>query len=214
VAPLEWGSSIYTARTLNGAEVRSRFDEVCNGLRGAIDFIRSTLGAQKLENLPYPAMLVPLAVFFATRDNAEVQVTDAQRAELETWFWRSCLGRRFSAGVLRSLNRDIAEARKLRASGTASLSEVPCSVEPEWFTANKFIMGVVNTKTFVLMLAQARPLSFVSGIPVNLGEVLQRYNRSEFHHLNTRAFLTGLGRPWQELIQTRVSRRSSPDCAD
>ena len=38
-------------------------------------------------------------------------------------------------------------------------------------------MGAVNTKTFVLLLAQANPLSFVSGIQVNLGDVLRSYRR-------------------------------------
>src|SRR6266545_1956449 len=55
-------------------------------------------------------------------------------------------------------------------------------------------MGVVNTKTFILMLAQESPRSFVSGIPIDLGEVLQSYNRSEFHHVNPRAFLLQQGR--------------------
>jgi hypothetical protein len=184
---------------LNGAEVRSRFDEIVNGLRGAIDFLRSAVGVQKLQNLPYPAMLVPLAVFFKSRDGTDVQITDAQREELETWFWRSCLGRRFSGGVLRNLNKDIAEALKLRASGTSSLAEVPCSIKQDWFITNKFTMGSVNTKTFLLLLAQSSPRSFVSGIPVNLGDVLQAYNRSEFHHLNPRKFLAGLDRSLEDI---------------
>ena len=184
---------------LNGAEVRSRFDEIVNGLRGAIDFLRSAVGVKKLRNLPYPAMLVPLAVFFASRDGSEVRVTDVQREELETWFWRSCLGRRFSGGVLRNLNRDIIEARNLRTSGTASLAEVHCSIKQDWFMTNKFSMGSVNTKTFLLMLAQASPRSFVSGIHVDLGEVLQAYNRSEFHHLNPRKFLADMGRSLDDI---------------
>jgi hypothetical protein len=182
-----------TLLSLNGAEVRSRFDEIENGLRGAIDFLRTNFRVQKLENLPYPAMIVPLAVFFAARGNATVSMTNAQRTELHKWFWRSCISRRFSGGVLRNLNRDLAEARKLRASGASALADFAWSIGPEWFLENLFTISAVNTKTFILILAQMRPLSFVSGAIVNLGEVLQTYNRSEFHHLYPRAFLAARG---------------------
>ena len=179
---------------LNGTEVRNRFDEVVNGLRGAIDFLRRNVKAERLENLPYPAMLVPLAVFFATRNGVSVNMTADQHNELMRWFWRSCFSRRFSSGVLRNLNRDLAEARKLRAAGSSALADIPISLDPEWFVDNRFNISAVNTKTFILMLAQADPLTFVSGSPVDLGEVLQSYNRSEFHHLFPRAFLSAQGR--------------------
>ncbi len=79
--------------SLNGAEVRERFDEIANGLRGAIDFLRTNLHVEKLANLPYAAMLVPLTVFFAVRDGQEVRLTEVTRSELVKWFWRSCISR-------------------------------------------------------------------------------------------------------------------------
>jgi hypothetical protein len=179
---------------LNGTEVRNRFDEIVNGLRGAIDYLRKNVKAERLENLPYPAMLVPLAVFFATRNGMGVAMTAEQKDELMRWFWRACFSRRFSSGVLRNLNRDLAEARKLRAAGTSALAEIPSSLDPDWFVDNRFNISAVNTKTFILMLAQADPLTFVSGGAVDLGDVLQAYNRSEFHHLFPRAFLAAQGK--------------------
>jgi hypothetical protein len=139
-------------------------------------------------------MLVPLAVFFATRDGSASPMTAEQNDELKQWFWRACFSRRFSSGVLRNLNRDLAEARKLRAAGTSALAEIPSSLDPEWFIDNRFNISAVNTKTFILLLAQADPLTFVSGSAVDLGDVLQAYNRSEFHHLVPRAFLTAQGK--------------------
>jgi hypothetical protein len=50
---------------LNGADVRSQFSTVQNGIRGAIDFLRTQLKVVHLKLLPYPAMLIPLAAFFA-----------------------------------------------------------------------------------------------------------------------------------------------------
>jgi hypothetical protein len=50
---------------LKGSDVRDRFEAIENGIKGAIDFLRKNLNVEALSNLPYPAALVPLAVFFA-----------------------------------------------------------------------------------------------------------------------------------------------------
>lgn len=44
------------------------------------------------------------------------------------------------------------------------------------------------------MLAHKGPRSFISGQIVDLGPVLQAYNREEFHHLMPRSFLKKLGK--------------------
>jgi hypothetical protein len=60
-----------------------------------------------------------------------------------------------------------------------TLGDFPVVVPAEYFTQNAFRVNTVNTKTFVLMLAQQRPLNFISGQPVSLSVVLRDYNRSE-----------------------------------
>lgn len=179
---------------LNGSQVRDRFDHITNGLRGAIDFLRANMRVANLVNLPYPSMLVPLAVFFAAPDGTEVAVSDAQRQELTRWFWRSVFTRRFSGGVLRNLKRDIDQARSLRTHGHPGLGELNVTIDEDWFLDNRFTVSAVNTKTFVLAMAQKSPRSFVSGVPIGLEDVLQRYNRREFHHLYPRAYLRKQGR--------------------
>lgn len=179
---------------LNGGEVRDRFGEVVNGLKGAIEFLKANLRIETLENLPYAALLVPLAVFFATPGTTSVKMTDAQRQTLLRWFWRSCFSRRYSAGVIRNLNRDITEARNLRLGEKSTLDNIPVTIDPDFFVNQTFTVGTVHTNVFVLLLAQVNPVSFVSGNPVQLGEVLQAYNRNEFHHVYPRAYLKKLGR--------------------
>jgi len=171
---------------LNGGDVRDRFDDIANGIKGAIDFLRTNIGVENLDNLPYPSVLVPLSVYFA---RSSVRVTDTQRTTLVRWFWRACFSRRYSAGVIRNLNRDIEEAAGLRDGTSMALANFAASVDTDFFTDNGFNISTVNTRTFVLLLAQLRPLSFVSGVNVGLAEVMQRYNRNEFHHLMPRAFL-------------------------
>ncbi len=173
---------------LNGADVRSRFEEIRNGLRGAIDFLRRNLEVQSLDNLPYPTLLVPLCVFFARPGNEEVAVTETQRTALLRWFWRACFTRRYSEQI-DTLKADIDEISKLGRNESNVLREFAASVNEDFFSDNAFIATSVNTRTFVLLLAQKQPLSFISGQPVDLGRVLKDYNRNEFHHCYPRAFL-------------------------
>ena len=174
---------------LKGSDVRDRFDDIAHGIRGSIDFLAKNLGVESLANLPYPASLVPLAVFFA-RPSAKMSAE--QRDTLIRWFWRSCFSRRYSAGVIRNLNRDIEEAAKLREVGASALADLTAVIDDDFFY-NTFTLGTVNTRTFILMLAQQRPLTFISGQEVTLSTVLQAYNRNEFHHLMPRAFLKEKG---------------------
>jgi hypothetical protein len=182
-----------TLVSLRGSEVRSRFDEIVRGIKGAIDFLRQNLKVETIINLPFATLLVPLSVFFARPDNSFVQLTDVQRARLVRWFWRSCFSRRFSSGVLRNLKDDIDGMEALKNNRPNTLGDFPVLVTHEFFTSTSFRINSVNTKTFVLMLAQTGPLSFVSGQPVSLAQVLREYNRSEFHHLYPRAFLSAQG---------------------
>ncbi|NEO86070.1 MAG: DUF262 domain-containing protein [Spirulina sp. SIO3F2] len=189
-AVLAHDASVDTLISLNGSNVRERFREVSNGLKGAIDFLQSNLNVFSLENLPYPALLIPLSVFFAVPGNQQVNYSDEQRKQILQWFWRSCFSRRYNSQPTKTIRRDIKDIVHLREghkSPLGSFAFVP--VTPDFFSNQVFRMNNVNSKSFVLLLAQSRPKSFVSGNNVSLQEVLSEYNRKEFHHLYPRAYL-------------------------
>lgn len=194
-AVLAGDASPATLVGLRGSDVRARFRDVANGLMGAIDFLKANLQVQALGNLPFSTLLVPLSVYFAAPDGQHVQVTDVHRQRLVRWFWRSCFSRRFSSGVLRNLKDDIAAVSALKANRPNTLGDFAALVTADFFLQNTFRLNTVNTTTFVLMLAQNAPLNFVSGQPVALADVLRDYNRSQFHHLFPKAFLTLRGVP-------------------
>lgn len=174
---------------LNGVMIRSRFDEIINGVRGCIDFLKRNLRIEKIENLPYENILVPLSVFFSNPGNQHFVYTDHQREVIEKWFWRVCFSKRYSAGTLRALNRDIEEIKKLKANYPNNLTSIPTYIGGEFFSENQFLMGTVNTKTFILLLANNSPRSFITGSPITLANVLKEYNRNEFHHIFPKSFL-------------------------
>lgn len=175
---------------LNGNEVRNRFQEITNGLKGSIDFLHSNLKVEKLSNLPYNVLLIPLSAFFAVPGDSQFVYTDNQRKSLIKWFWKASFSKRFSAGVLRNLNKDIEEAVKLRNNQVNTLVDFKVEITKDFYKDNQFKIGAVNSKTLVLQLAQKSPRSFISGSPVVLRNVLQDYNRNEFHHIYPKAYLT------------------------
>lgn len=178
---------------LNGENVRKNFDLITNGIKYAIDYVRTNFKVERLANLPFSTQLVPLCVLFAVPGNKEAAYNDEQRQRINRWFWRSSLSRRYSSGVLRNLKTDIEEMANLRDGKETKLGEFPVSISEEFFRENVFGIGNVNTKTFILMLASHRPRSFISGAVVDLAEKLKDANRSEFHHLMPRQFLKESG---------------------
>lgn len=174
---------------LNGVNVRERFSEVVNGVKGAVDYLRAQLNVYSLDNLPFSTILVPLSVFFAIDGTRERSFTDDQRKQINKWFWRSSFSRRYSSGTLRNLKQDIDEMKKLRDGEPSDLGSFSVAIGPDFFLENTFVISNVNTKTMILLLAQSQPISFISGNAVNLGETLKAANRAEFHHLMPRSFL-------------------------
>ncbi|MBU0606528.1 MAG: hypothetical protein KKI08_01525 [Armatimonadetes bacterium] len=82
---------------------------------------------------------------------------------------------------------------RLQTDETSPIDDVACVIRPEFFLENQFNLSAVNTKTHVALLAQRRPLSFISGNTLNLTEALKLCNRNEFHHIFEKRLLTGQG---------------------
>lgn len=178
---------------LNGNTVRERFQEVTNGIKGAIDFLKRNLKIEKLANLPYEHFLIPLSVFFSNKGNQHFNYTNEQRKKLISWFWKSSFGKRYSAGTNKNINRDIEEIIRLKTDVvTSNLDAISMNINEQFFRTNDFTMGTVNTKSLVLLLAQKNPKSFISGSEITLSNVLKDYNRNEFHHIYPKAYVTKL----------------------
>ncbi len=81
---------------------------------------------------------------------------------------------------------------QLKGGQQSTLGNFTAAVDEGFFIQNTFGVQNVNTKTYVLFLAQQKPLSFVSGTPVDLNEKLREYNNAEFHHLMPKAYVKAL----------------------
>lgn len=178
---------------VDGADVRSALPRIKKGIKASIDFLKQNLQIQKLGNLPYPTMLIPLTAFFEGPEAEQLALTEKQSNTLKQWFWRSSFARRYSSATKRNLETDISAARTLRQNGESALGNFDVTVSESSFRERRFIIGTVDTKAFVLLLTHQNPKSIVSGNNVNISKVLTSGNRAEFHHLFPQSYLRGKG---------------------
>jgi hypothetical protein len=197
-AVVDGDASPTTLMSLNGSAVRDKFPEIVAGIKGAIDYVRDELGVVKLDNLPHSTVLVPLSVFFAAPAGKSVKVSDDQNTVLKRWFWRACFSSRYGRVVQRNLKVDVEQMMKLRDGSGSTLDQIPADIDEDFFLTNRFNLNTVASKTFVLLLAQQKPRSLVSGKRVKLSAVLSAYNRNEFHHLYPQKFLRSQAIPTSE----------------
>lgn len=192
-----------TLINLSGAIIRDKFQEIANGMKGAIDFLRINLKIEKLTNLPNGKLLIPLSVFFAVHQNSFTPDCE-QKKRLVKWFWKSCFSNRHRSTDC--LNKDIEEIIKLKDQqiDQSEIDTFDVELEPEFFTKNFFNIEKAITKTFILLLAQNNPLSFVSGTSISLSKVLRDCNENQFHHIYPKAFLTSL--------KSLANLNYNPDC--
>lgn len=182
-------ASAHAVVDLKGVEVRDSFDTLRNGVLGAIEFLRRDCGVASLKILPYKSMIIPLARCFATKKAVGFHPNAEQRKALKHWFWHSSFSRRYSNSVDNAIAQDIAAVQQLLAGDCSEFFKRSFKVEPEYFLENTFNLTSVNTKVYVLLLAQAKPKSFLSAADVDLGEVLVACNRTEFHHVFPKNYL-------------------------
>ena len=177
---------------LDSSVIRKEFDKIENGIKGAIDFLKAEIKIEKINNLPFENIIIPLASFFSIKGSSQFIYSDPQRKSLVKWFWRVCFSKRYSAGTINAVNDDISGMKKIKNSSTSETDIINSKLDSNFFTANKFSFNSVNTKTFILLLIQKSPMSFISGKQINLSEVLNNYNRNEFHHIYPNAYLKSI----------------------
>lgn len=177
---------------LQGDDIRNRFSEIEAGIIGAIDFLKRELGVGHYNMLPFPGILVPLSVFFATKKADGVHYSDIQKNTLLKWFWISIFTRRFSSDVTDRQASDIAEMKKLLADENHDFRFPRFEIKID-FLKNKFSAGTANSKALILMLANAKPHSFLSGAQIEATKVLKKGSRHEFHHIFPKMYLETLG---------------------
>lgn len=183
---------------LQGSEIRSRFSEIERGILGALDFLRKQAGVTHYKLLPFPGVLVPLSVFFATNKTDGFVYTSTQKNMLLKWFWRSVFTRRFSADVNQRQAADIHELLQLKVKASYKV-KLPRAENKIDFRKSGFNIGTANSRALVLLLSSNAPHSFLSGAKVDTDKVLKKASKHEFHHIFPKKYLQDRGYPSEEI---------------
>jgi len=178
---------------LPGNEVRINFDKIKNGIFRAIDFLKNDLNIFSLKMLPMENILPVLALFFASSEKQPPPIPNEHYEAIQRWFWRACFSQRYARGGSKSTSVDLAEIQKIKDGKFHKLGDFEVSLDTSLFLKNYFRMSSVITNTFILLLAQEKPLNFIQGTKISLEKVLSQGNRKEFNHIFPKSYLEGLG---------------------
>lgn len=178
---------------LPGSKVREKFDEIRIGIFRAIDFLKTEFNVFSLKLLPMENILPVLASFFASSQKQPPPIPEEQYKVIKKWFWRACFSQRYARGGAKSTNIDLVEVQKIKDGKHHKLGDFDVDLDSDFFMKKNFRRSSVATETFILLLAQSKPLNFIQGTNISLQEVLSQGNRKEFHHIFPKAYLENLG---------------------
>lgn len=183
---------------LPGSEVRQKFDEIETGIFRAIDFLKSEFNVLSLKLLPMENILVVLTAFFASSQKQAPPIPEEQYKVMKQWFWRSCFSSRYARGGSKSTDTDLEEVRNLKNNLPSKLGDFEANIDYNYFIKNAFNRSSIATKTFILLLAHNKPLTFIQGTSINLDNVLSQGNSKEFHHIFPKAYLKRFGDTYKD----------------
>jgi hypothetical protein len=162
-------------------------EQVEQAMYAAIDFVAAEFGIRNVVFLPFPIMIVPLVRFFSVQRNP----TAHQRKQLRRWFWHCSFTQRYIAGTNQAVNDDIGllyGLAKYPDSFSLSTPVIDSSMFKKTWRINS-----TAAKASICLLAQFRPISFLSGSPIDLDSALESYNSREFHHIFPKGYLKAKG---------------------
>lgn len=160
------------------------------GIRGAVDYLRSTLGVPVSELLPYKSILVPLAYFFVKHPRTPA---DTMHDRLVDFFWRTSLSGRYSQSQDTKIAQDIGHINQI-LKGRLPDYKYPVNPSPEFIYQNgEFRTSRAFIKAVLCLFAGNKPRRFdnhSSHINVN-NDFLKQANSKNYHHFFPKKVLDG-----------------------
>jgi len=174
---------------------RARFDRAWPKLRRALataaDFFVYDLGVPSFEFLPSEPMLVVLTLFFYHNESA--RPSRAVKRRLRQWFWATAVGARYTGrGYRPNILSDAAFAEKLASNAKAHAS-LKVSVPIHNVLRTEYGRPGPLSNAFLCLLRLNRPRYLEDGSEIPLGEISNRGNQNEKHHIFPRGLLSRYG---------------------
>lgn len=162
-----------------------------DAVRASVDYLRSFFKIPVSQLLPYKALMVPLAYFFARHPDRPI---GDMQTRLTDFFWRVSLGGHYSQSLESRLAQDIRRIDRI-LEGLQPNYDYPVATGADFILENGwFNTGRSFIKAILCLLAARRPLSFLDNVEVNISnDWLKRANSRNYHHFFPRAYLRRQG---------------------
>lgn len=171
------------------------WDIAANAIKAAVDYFRDVYRIPVSKLLPYPALIVPFAYFFAKNAKSKRHPAGEQKKYLQDFFWRCSLGNRYSSAVESKLAQDIKRIDQI-ISGKLPSYDRAINPSVEFITENgEFRTGRSYIKAILCILTFLQPRSFgdYDHIVNVSNDWLQRSNSKNYHHFFPKAYLKKAG---------------------
>jgi hypothetical protein len=166
------------------ADLREAIRQTEAAARLAVDFLTTEIGTPTAEALPYLNQLVVVIEIFRRVHRP----TQAQHAEIRSWFWRTMLTGYFAGWNRQQMDADVRAIGGFAAG--ARRIEVPTPpLSTRLWTAEPYRRGSARTKALALLLATVGPRDLRSGLRINTGRSLAMANEMQYHHFFPRKYL-------------------------
>ena len=151
-----------------------------DAIRSAVDYLRSSLLVPVSQLLPYKALLVPIAYFFAKHPTPPSGV---MQDRLRDFFWRVSLSGRYSFALEAKLAQDVRIIDQI-LDGKQPVYDYPVRPTKDFVQANgAFKTGRSFVKAVLCCLAGKKPKSFKNNANVFItNDWLKQANSKNYHH--------------------------------
>ncbi len=183
---------------LNTVEFRETWATIKEAVEAACDYFRSYFRIPVSKLLPYAALIVPFAYYFA---KAGKEPKGDQRNWMRELFWRISLSGRYTSALETKLAVDIKRVDAVLLGREPNYDDMDLGVDLSADSIESygyFNAGRSFVKAILCLYSYQQPESFASGAKVHVAnDWLQRANSKNYHHFFPRAYLMKHGEePW------------------
>lgn len=162
-----------------------------DAIKTAVGYFRDVYRIPVSKLLPYPALIVPFAYFFAKNAKSKRHPAGEQKKYLQDFFWRCSLGNRYSNAVASKLAQDAKRIDKIISEELPSYdwaidSSVEFITDNGWFsTGRSYIKAILCILSFL----QPRSFGDYDHIVNVSNDWLHRSDSKNYHHFFPKAYL-------------------------
>lgn len=182
---------------LKNEECKENWPRTTECIRLAIDFLKTQLGVQGIEIIPYQNIIPILQYYFYCLDEGAVRPEHKQA--LVDWFWTLTFSNRYSSSTLTKMKNDAMWVEELIEDSTKTMVY---TVKLQLDDLKRIKMGnrsVIKNGVLCLMALQ-KPVDFHNGNVVTLDKTnASRQNSKENHHFFPYSLATKMGIKQEEI---------------